>query len=66
MTNYFTCPHCCQLMEIEAEGKVLKVGKVSLGTSEKSEAESSDATTQPLSTSNHEIGVSTNSNQHAL
>lgn len=67
MENYYTCPHCCQLMAIEAEGKVSRVGKVPLGTSEKSEAESKGAITQPLSANDHErMGISTNSNQHAL
>lgn len=37
MKSHFTCPYCCQLMEIDAEGKVMKVGKVSLGDGQKDE-----------------------------
>lgn len=45
--SHFTCPHCCQMMEIEAQGKVLKVEKVRIGVGEKGEAEPRTEVTRP-------------------
>lgn len=38
MKNHCTCPHCCQTIEIEAEGRVSNTGKVRCGIDKNSEA----------------------------
>lgn len=45
MENYCTWPHCCQLVEIEAEGT--KVGKVALGCGEKEAELKEQVSAQP-------------------
>jgi len=61
MKSHYTCPYCCQLIQIEAEGKVTKVNKPELGTGSKGKAEPDSKAARP-----DEYGVSTNINQDAL